>query len=143
MYQNEMSTKGDSHLPHYLFEAVIGHPYELEQLLGKDLLFCFYDLDGQHEFSTCYGDICKTINALMDYSRILEMVCDQWRLEGCHRAIYEYQAGKLREIAKKYQNAIGYDYDAALERCRKKQERQTRENDIGDEALVQALRRKR
>lgn len=78
----------------------------------------------------------------MDYSRLLEMVCDQWRLEGYHRAIYEYHAGKLREIANKYQNAIGYDYEKALEKCRKKQAWQSHEEDIGDDALVQALRRR-
>ena len=33
-------------------------------------LFCFRDLDGVHTFTTCYGDIYKTVNALRDLSLI-------------------------------------------------------------------------
>ena len=38
------------------------------------------DLDGSHELQTCYGDVLKTINALMDYTRMLDIICDQWEL---------------------------------------------------------------
>ena len=54
-----------------------------------------------------YGDICKTVNALRDYSRILTMVCDTWDLHGFHRIKYEFHAEKLREIADKFQAGIG------------------------------------
>lgn len=143
MMQDDYSSTNDLHLPRYTFEPVIQRPFELERTLERDFTLCFVDLKGQHEVQTCCGDIYKIINALMDYSRLLEMVCDQWRLEGYHRAVYEYHAGKLREIADKYQAAIGYDYEKALEKCRKKQARQSRDDDIGDDALVQALRRRR
>ena len=42
-----------------------------------------------------------------------------------------------KEIADKYQAAIGYDYDKALEKCRKKQakKKDTEASDVGGEAL--------
>ena len=50
----------------------------------------------------------------MDYARLLELACDEWDLQGFHRATYEYHAKKLRAIAKKYQVGIGYDYDVTV-----------------------------
>lgn len=128
-------------MPRENFQPVIQQPIEVEHLLGNELLICFFDLDGNHEFKTCYGDLFKTVNALMDYARMLEMVCIQWNLEGYHKAVYEYHAKKLREIAGRFENAIGYDYAAAVEKCRKKRERASRESDVGDDALTQMYRK--
>ncbi len=101
-------------LPQEAFRPMIAQSVQLEQFLGEELTFCFRDLDGAHTFTTCYGDIYKTVNALRDYVRLLESVCDQWELTGFHRATYEYHAEKLRKIADKLQAGIGYDYDKAL-----------------------------
>ena len=136
---NPDSTAGK--LPRERFEPVMSRPVEIENLLQTEKVIHYFNLDGDHEFKTCYGDLCKTVNALMDYSRLLDMVCDEWHLEGFHRATYEYYANKLREIAEKFQTAIGYDYAAAIEKCRKKREKPERENDVGDDALTQAFRR--
>ena len=76
-------------LPQEAFRPMIAQSVQLEQFLGKELFFCFRDLDGVHTFTTCYGDIYKTVNALRDYVRLLESVCDQWELTGFHRATYE------------------------------------------------------
>lgn len=108
-------------LPKEVYEPVFAHTIEIEEYLKQELTLSYVDLDGPHELQTCYGDILKTINALMDYIRMLDLVCEQWNLTGFHKATYEYQAGKLREIAEKFQRAIGYDYAAAVEKCRKKQ----------------------
>ena len=86
-------------LPQEAFRPMIAQSVQLEQFLGEELIFCFRDLDGVHTFTTCYGDIYKTVNALRDYVRLLESVCDQWELTGFHRATYEYHAEKLRKIA--------------------------------------------
>ena len=107
-------------LPQEAFRPMIAQSVQLEQFLGEELTFCFRDLDGAHTFTTCYGDIYKTVNALRDYVRLLESVCDQWELTGFHRATYEYHAEKLRKIADKLQAGIGYDYDKAVEKCKKK-----------------------
>ena len=82
-------------LPREAFRPMIAQSVQLEQFLGEELIFCFRDLDGVHTFTTCYGDIYKTVNALRDYVRLLESVCDQWELTGFHRATYEYHAEKL------------------------------------------------
>lgn len=128
-------------LPKETYEPVLRWSLNLEYLLGEELTLCFQDLDGAHQFTTCYGDICKTVNALRDYARLLEMACDQWELAGFHRATYEYHAEKLRQIAGKLQAGIGYDYDAAVERCRKKQLKKKKSDDIGEDAMILALRR--
>lgn len=72
--------------------------------------------------------------------RLLESVCDQWELTGFHRATYEYHAEKLRKIADKLQAGIGYDYDKAVERCKKKRARKSHSNDVGEDALLLTVR---
>lgn len=128
-------------LPKEIYEPVFAHTIEIEEYLKQELTLSYVDLDGSHELQTCYGDILKTISALMDYTRMLDLVCEQWNLTGFHRATYEYQAGKLREIAEKFQTAIGYDYAAAVEKCRKKQAKKQRTDDVGGEALALTVRK--
>ena len=88
----------ENKLPQDIFRPMIAQSVQLEQFLGEELIFCFRDLDGVHTFTTCYGDIYKTVNALRDYVRLLESVCDQWELTGFHRATYEYHAEKLLKL---------------------------------------------
>lgn len=128
-------------LPKEIYEPVFAHTIEIEEYLKQELTLSYADLDGSHELQTCYGDILKTINALMDYTRMLDLVCEQWNLTGFHRATYEYQAGKLREIAEKFQTAIGYDYAVAVEKCRKKQAKKQRTDDVGGDALTLTVRK--
>ena len=68
------------------------------------------------------------------------MACVQWNLDGYHLASYRCHAEKLRQIAGKFQAGIGYDYDAALERCQKLQNRSKRDEGIGEEAMVLTVR---
>ena len=81
-------------LPREKFEPVAVQPIELE-VLGTELTICFQAVNGPCEIRTCYGDICKIVNTLRDYARILRMVCEEWNLQGYHRAIYEAHADKL------------------------------------------------
>ena len=127
-------------LPREIYEPVLAHHMEVEEYLKQELTLSYVDLDGSHELQTCYGDILKTINALMDYTRMLDLVCEQWHLTGFHRATYEYQAGKLREIAEKFQTAIGYDYHAAVENAAKTGKK-SRSDDVGEDALTLTVRR--
>ena len=124
-------------LPRDKFEPVVSQPLELDAL-GTELSICFEDLEGPRKIDTCYGDICKIVNALRDYARMLRMVCGEWALQGYHRAVYELHADKLEEISKKYQAGIGYDYDKAVEKCRKKREKQRQDDDVGGEAMAMA-----
>ncbi len=142
MNNETVTPASTTELKREIFEPIMNRPVKMEELLKQELIFSYIDLDGSHELKTCYGDILKTINALMDYTRMLRMVCDQWNLQGFHRATYEYHADKLQEIARKYPAAIGYDYDAAVEKCRKKQERKQCQDDIGEDAMTLAVRRR-
>lgn len=140
---NESTTSANMpELPREIYEPVLVHHMEIEKYLQQELTLSYVDLDGSHELQTCYGDILKTINALMDYTRMLNLVCEQWHLTGFHKATYEYHAGKLREIAEKFQTAISYDYAAAVEKCRKKQARKQHSDDVGEDALALTVRRR-
>lgn len=127
-------------LPREKFEPVISQPMEIDAL-GAELEIFFEDIGGPCHIKTCYGDICKVVNALRDYARLLRMVCDEWDLQGFHRASYEHHADILEKISKKYQAGIRYDYDAAIEKCRRKTEKNRREEDIGEDALLLAIRK--
>ena len=70
----------------------------------------------------------------------MELVCDEWELGGFHRATYEYQAEKLRQIADKFQCGIGYDYDDAVRKCQKPREKKSRNADVGEDAMVLAVK---
>jgi len=119
------------------FEPVVSHPLELDAL-GTELSLYFHDLNGPCEIKTCYGDVCKIVNALRDYARMLRMVCEEWELQGYHRAVYELHAEILENISKKFQAGIGYDYDKAVEKCRQRQDKGKRDDDVGGEAMAMA-----
>lgn len=104
-------------LPAATYEPQLSASIDLERCLSGEVLLHVFDLSGTHEVKTCYGDVVKIVNALRDYAKLLELVCDEWELAGFHRATYEYQAEKLRQIADKLQCGIGYDYDAAVRKC--------------------------
>ncbi len=53
---------------------------------------------------------------------------------------YEYHAEKLRKIADKLQAGIGYDYDKAVERCKKKRAKKSHSSDVGEDALLLTVR---
>lgn len=104
-------------LPSATYEPQLSASIDLERCLSREVLLHVFDLSGTHKVKTCYGDVVKIVNALRNYARLLETVCDEWELGGFHRAIYEYQAEKLRQIADKFQCGIGYDYCSPSERC--------------------------
>lgn len=128
------STCTPDYLRREVFEPVLSRPIELDKL-ATEIIFRLKGVEGEREIRSCYGDIYKAINALMDYARILEMACEEWGLQGYHRAIYELHADKLRSIAKKYQTAIGYDYDAAVAKCEAKKKKARKDDDVGADAL--------
>lgn len=91
-------------LPQEEYEPVVSQPVNMS-MLEAEITICAFDIGEDHVFKTCYGDICKTVNALRDYSRILEMSCETWDLQGYHKTLYELHAqmnsmhkscGKLR-----------------------------------------------
>lgn len=87
---------------------------------------------------TSYGDLVVMINVLEDYVRILSRVVNEWELEEIHKALFTIHGARCRKIAKQYAEAIGYDYEAALAKCRKV--REEKHTDVGEDALVLAAK---
>ena len=121
-------------LPSATYEPQLSASIDLERGLSSEVLLHIFDLSGTFEVKTCYGDVVKIVNALRDYAKLLELVCDEWELAGFHRATYEYQADKL-------QCGIGYDYDAAVRKCQKLRGKKPRNDDVGEDAMVLAVKR--
>lgn len=143
MDNNTAQTNITPEYPRDIYEPVLTTSMELDEFMRKEFTISYFDLDGDHEVHTCYGDVKMTIDALMDYTSMLDTVCAQWKLEGYHRALYEYHSDALRKFAGKLQTAIGYDYAATLEKCRKKQKRQEKDDDIGADGISLAARCRR
>lgn len=84
--------------------------------------------------SCSYGDIVMIICMLHDYVKMLDEVKNddiQWKA---------YYRGKFVTMADRLAGQIDYDYDAAVEKCRKKQEKEDRYSDVGEDAVVLATK---
>ncbi|WP_300783306.1 hypothetical protein [uncultured Acetatifactor sp.] len=143
MDNNAAQTNSTPEYPRDIYEPVLSTSIELDEFMRKEFTISYFNLDGDHEVHTCYGDVKMTIDALMDYTNMLDTVCAQWKLEGYHKALYEYHSDVLRKFAGKLQTAIGYDYAATLEKCRKKQKRKEKVDDIGADGISLTARRRR
>ena len=102
-------------LPKGLYEPVLRQPMELDFCWGRNSPFAFMIWTAPMCSRPAMAISAKQSMPYGDYARLLEMACEQWDLTGFHRALYEYHAEKMREIAGKFQAGIGYDYDAAME----------------------------
>lgn len=61
-------------------------------------------------------------------------------MNACGRIQYELHIRRCLKIEKLISEQIGYDREAAIEKCRKKNHR--KEEDVGEDAVVLAARRK-
>lgn len=85
---------------------------------------------------SCEGDLILVVNALVDYADMMDRHrAAHTEMGAFEAATREYYAGRYRNIAEKLAAALGYDREATLERCRRRQER-LRADDIGEEALT-------
>lgn len=125
-----------------VFEPILSRTIEMDKFVAEVVLR-YRDLDGEHEIRTCPGDIYKIVNVFMDYARLLELINDEWDLNSYRRAVNEVTADKLRSIARKYQEAIGYDYEAAMAKCEAKKKKAHKDDDVGGDALELAMKRGR
>ena len=82
--------------------------------------------------SCSYGDIVLIICMLHDYVKILDEIKDDIQWEAYYRK-------KFIAMAERLAAQIDYDYDAAVEKCRKKQEKEEGHSDIGEEAMALAV----
>lgn len=85
--------------------------------------------------SCSYGDIVLIICMLHDYVKRLDEVREE-------DILYQaYYRDKFIKIADKLAEQIEYDYDRAVEKCRKKQLKEERNSDIGEDGLTQLIKR--
>lgn len=101
----------------------------IEKAINMKLL-CDYAI------SCSYGDVVLIICMLHDYIKTLDKV------KGEDIQYQEYYRKKFENMANRLAEQIEYDYDAAVEKCKKKLQKQEKENDIGEEALTLALKKR-
>ncbi len=85
--------------------------------------------------SCSYGDIVLIICMLHDYVKRLDQVRED---DIPYQAYYR---NKFIKIAEKLAEQIEYNYDKAVEKCRKKQLKEERNSDIGEDGLSQLIKR--
>lgn len=85
--------------------------------------------------SCSYGDIVLIICMLYDYVKMMD------EIKGNSIQYQAYYRKKFITMADRLAEQIEYDYDAAVERCKKKQEKEERDSDIGEEAMALAIKR--
>lgn len=83
--------------------------------------------------SCSYGDIVLIICMLRDYVKMLDEVRSDIQWEAYYREKFTKMADRLSE-------QIEYDYDAALEKCRKKLGQKERTSDVGEDAMALAIK---
>lgn len=135
--------------PSKKFEPSTTETVEMTEIdtLSQDVALCFTDIGDfenpreEKQIRTCYGDLYVIINALRDYANLLESVIQEWGLSGFHAAKYEYHAARCQKIAEKYAAGIGYDYDKAVERCKKRREKPEPDDGAGMDALEAAVQK--
>lgn len=83
--------------------------------------------------SCSYGDIVLIICMLHDYVRLMDETRNTIQWEAYYRDKFIKMADRLSE-------QIGYDYDAAMEKCEKNMQKKETSADVGEEAMALALK---
>lgn len=93
-----------------------------------------------HTIQSCEGDLIVICNALADYAQLLSeyLESEKERLNLCGQYQYEYHIERCLKIQKFLEQEIGYSRDEAILKCMK---RKKYNRDIGEEALVLAVRK--
>lgn len=83
--------------------------------------------------SCSYGDIVLIICMIHDYIKMLDEIRNtiQWEV---------YYRKKFIKMADRLSEQIGYDYDSAMERCKKKLSKEETRSDIGGDGLSLAVK---
>ena len=87
----------------------------------------------KYEVTMPYGDLILIIGMLRDYIRIGD---EAWK-DDINWEVYYRK--RFRKMADRLSDQLGYDYDKAVEKCRKKQEKESK-SDIGEDAMALAVK---
>lgn len=106
----------------------------------------YYNIEcGKEEtIISCQGDLVTICNVLADYGDILNeyLEAEKDQMDFCSVFGYEHMRDRCRSISEKLQQKIGYDRQAAIEKCRQKQKKAPKaDQGIGEDALVLMARR--
>ena len=85
--------------------------------------------------SCSYGDVVLIICMLHDYVKMLD------EARGDDIQYQAYYRVKFLKMANRLAEQIGYDYELAVEKCKKKQLKQEADSDIGEEAMALTIKR--
>lgn len=99
----------------------------------------YMETKGMNEqwIETCEGELRIMIEALADYQDIAGRKVEAMEA-GYSKAVWEDRLGRIRKIQTKLEKVTGYDRDGQLEICMKRKPR--KDNDIGEDALILAMR---
>lgn len=98
-----------------------------------------YTLTGETPtIQICPGDLQVICNVMHDYAKLLDESVQYY--SDLEAALYEIHARRCRKIQHKIEEAIGYQVEDALEKCKKKYSKKV---DIGEDALTLAARKRR
>lgn len=115
-----------------LFDMIEQMPEKDKEVEIKGAIHPHVSLKEIENIRLSYGDLTLIVAMLRDYVKGLDEVKKddiQWQV---------YYRNKFWDMAEKISLAIGYDYDAQVKKCQKKHEK---ENDIGEDALILALKK--
>ena len=113
-------------------EKRIGKEAEKQVMIEKAVnlrLMCDYVV------SCSYGDIVLIICMIYDYIKMLDEIREaDIQYQAYYRQVFIRMADRLSE-------QIGYNYETAVEKCRKKMEKEESSNDVGEEAMTLTVKR--
>ena len=93
----------------------------------------------ENQIETCTGELRIIVDALADYHDYISMKIDEMP-HGYNKAVWEIRRDKIKAIQSKIEEKIGYNRDEQLIKCQK--HRSTKEDDIGEDALIMTLKKK-
>lgn len=106
----------------------------------------YYTMNGStKDIYMCPGDLMYICNVLYDYGRIFEAFMQEANNQGeeWKKYTYEYYLNRCKKIQKKIEESLGYSTEAAIINCRKKQGKPKQNEDVGEDALVLAIKHAR
>ena len=111
----------------------------------RDVVIDYYVLqhgkveDNLH-ISMCPGDLYKICNVLWDYENILKGYEDLFP-DGGSTLMAEVYGAQLNKIRKKIETALDYSVEDAHEKCVRHSAKKVKDEGIGEEAMVLAIRK--
>lgn len=102
----------------------------------------YYTLTGEtRTLKICPGDLYIICNVLHDYTDLLREYIKSSEKEGeSVLSTYEYYADRCKNIQLKIEDALGYSTEKAIERCQKKRGVKVRQDDVGEDSLLLAVK---